>query len=373
MPILFALLIFFLYGVVGSGIESTLSVYGQEVQVLEGVVEPGIDPTPSVYGQEVQVLEGVVRPGIESTPSVYGQEVQVHTCLNRLNVPAGDIHWVYIPEFANQLHTEEKYFYLAGQLIKNKIVDASACPAGGLALNEYANACGMVTAMPTVIGIQNMVNEPVMQAWINVGIPPVMLKQLIRIESQFWPAPHAEETVMYGGNQTAHAIEFGYGHITNIGLRNALQWNTDLGKKICPPSAYGFCASDVSNAYQILSSLGSVCPTCEYGVDPVMVNREVDILAEVLLGHCNQTAQLIFNATGWRSNLVVDYGTIWKLTLMNYNAGPGCVFDTVVSTFKITEGPMDWSEISANVTGAYCMRGLSYANQVTARYFDFPP
>ena len=318
-------------------------------------------------------LEGVVEPGREPTTRVYGQEVQVHTCLNRLNVAAGDIHWVYIPEFANQLHTEEKYFYLAGQLIKNNIVDARACPAGGLALNEYANACGMVTAMPAVIGIQNMVNEPVMQAWENVGVPPVLLKQLIRTESQFWPAPHAEEIVMYGGDRTAFAIEFGYGHLTNIGLRNALLWNPELSKKVCPPSAYGSCASDVSNAYQILASLGSICPTCEYGINPVMVDRNVDILAEVLLGHCYQTAQLVYNATGWRSNMVVDYGTIWKLTLMDYNSGPGCVFDTVVATFEETNGPMDWSEISANVSGAYCRRGLTYANQVTAKFFDFPP
>ncbi len=294
-------------------------------------------------------------------------------CLNRLNIPTEDIHWVYVPESADQLHTEEKYFYLAGQLITNKIVDASACPAGGLAYNHYANACGMATAMPVVIGIQNMVNEPVMRAWVNVGVPPVLLKQLIRTESQFWPVPYAYEAINNGGNLTAYTLEFGYGHMTNIGLRNALQWNTALAAKVCPPSANGICASDVSTANQILSSLVSICPTCQYGLDPATANRNVDILAEALLGHCYQTAQLVFNATGWRSNLAVDYATIWKLTLMDYNAGPGCVFDAIAKTFKVTNGPMDWPEISANVTGDICIRGLTYANQITARYFDFPP
>jgi len=99
----------------------------------------------------------------------------------------------------------------------------------------------------------------------------------------------------------------------------------------------------------------------------------VDILAEVLLGYCFQSEQLVFNGTGWYSYLAVDYATIWKLTLMNYNAGSQCVFDTISSTYDFTQGPMDWSEISAHVSGERCLRGLHYANEITAKYFDFPP
>ena len=102
------------------------------------------------------------------------------------------MHWAYIPNSVDQLHTEMELFFLAGQLIKNKIVDASGCPSGGLAFNnEYANACGMSAAKPAVIYIQNMVNEPILQAWSNVGVPPVLLKQLIRSESQFWPSQYS--------------------------------------------------------------------------------------------------------------------------------------------------------------------------------------
>jgi len=284
----------------------------------------------------------------------------VNTCLNRVNIPIADIHWVYVPESPDELYTEEEYFFLAGQLIANDVVDASDCPSGGLMLNGYANACGMSRAMETVVAVQNLLNEPILQAYDDVGVPPVLLKQLISFESQFWPSQHTE-------------YHYGFGHITNIGLRNALQWNRNLYSKVCPESAGATCASNISTANQILSTLIDTCDTCEYGIDPEEAARSVDILAEVLLGYCYQTAQLVYNATGWHSSLAVDYGTIWKLTLMNYNSGSVCVFNTLNSTFDFTEGPMKWSDISAHVSGEQCLRGWNYANQITAKYFDFPP
>jgi len=290
--------------------------------------------------------------------SAYAQAV--NTCLNRVNIPIADIHWVYVPESPDELYTNEEYFFLAGQLIANEVVDARDCAAGGLMLNGYANACGMSRAMDTVIAVQNLLNEPILQAYEDVGVPPVLLKQLIRFESQFWPSQHTE-------------YHFGFGHITNIGLRNAFQWNRNLSNKICPESAGGACATNIATANQILATLIDTCDTCEYGIDPEEAAHSVDILAEVLLGYCYQTAQLVYNATGWHSSLAVDYGTIWKLTLMNYNSGSVCVFNTLNSTFDYTEGPMKWSDISAHVSGEQCLRGWNYANQITTKYFDFPP
>jgi len=284
----------------------------------------------------------------------------VRTCLNRVNIPVDELHWVYVPESPDELYTEEQFFFLAGQLISDGVVDASDCPSGGLMLNGYANACGMARAMTAVTEIQNMLNESILAAYDNVGVPPVLLKQLISTESQYWPS--VEDNSHYG-----------YGHITPIGMLNALQWNSDLYAKVCPATAAGDCATNYSIANQILVSLVDTCETCEYGIDPDAVSRSVDVLAEVLLGFCFQTEQLVFNATGWRSNLVVDYATIWKLTLMSYNAGSQCVYDAIASSFEVTQGPIDWSHISAYTSGAQCLRGVHYADQITTQYFDFPP
>jgi len=296
-----------------------------------------------------------------SFPQVRNVSAQsMSACLNRLNIPSADLHWVYVPETADQLHTEENYFFLAGQLITNKVVDASICPSGGLAANKYANACGMATARPKVIIIQNMLNEPILQAWKATGVPPVLLKQLIRTESQFWPSQY-------------NITHFGFGHITDMGMRNALDWNPSLYKKYCPDSAGGNCVTKEGIAYQILTSLATVCPQCENGIDPEAAYRSVDILAQVLLGYCYQTEQLVYNATGWNPILAVDYATIWKLTLMNYNSGPGCTYTAIANAFKDTEGPIRWPDIVANTKGDQCLRGMYYAKTITTKYFDFPP
>jgi hypothetical protein len=186
----------------------------------------------------------------------------------------------------------------------------------------------------------------------------VLLKQVISIESQFWPT--REEPWHYG-----------YGHLTNIGIRNALLWNPDLNSKVCPAGVD--CVNNVVAAEQILASLVATCPECEYGIDLVVAERSIDILAEAMMGYCFQTARLVFNATAWHSSMVVDYGTIWKLTLMNYNSGPQCAYNAIERTFQVTQGPISWSDITPNVTGVQCLRGLAYANLVTTKVFDFPP
>jgi hypothetical protein len=301
-----------------------------------------------------------------ASQNLYVSAQTLHPCLNRVNVPLSELHWLYVPLSADQLYTEEQFFFLAGQLITNKTVDASICPSGGLTQNGYANACGMATALPTVIFVQNMLNESILQAWKDVGVPPVLLKLLIRRESQFWPS-------MYVSDEYETDIEFGFGHLTVIGMQNALQWNPDLSAKVCPTSGIVDCPSDTSTVYQILTSLVNTCETCEHGINPQLIEYSVDILAEAVLGHCYQTSQIIYNVTDWHPSLVVDYATIWKLTLMNYTSGPQCIFDAVDETFEITEGPMDWDEISANVPEGRCEYGLNYANTITTKYFDFPP
>ena len=54
-------------------------------------------------------------------------------------------------------------------------------------------------------------------------------------------------------------------------------------------------------------------------------------------------------------------------------AGAGCVFDAVASAFKATNGPVKWSDVKAHVKGEQCLRGVTYADQITSKYFNFPP
>jgi len=257
------------------------------------------------------------------------------SCLNRTNIANVDLGWTYIPTKADELYSEDNLQWLAGRLILSGIVDASECPAKGLASNSYANTCGMTAAKPTVVVIQNSLNQAILDQYSGTGVPPVLLKQLIRTESQFWPSEDVPG-------------HYGLGQVTNVGASTALYQNPQLLSIVCGSSSNNCIANDVT-AEMMMSQM-----------------------ANVVYSYCDQTTHLIFNATGWRSNLVVDYGTLWKLSLMNYNAGATCVYDSVRDAFKRTNGPIDWPNIVAVTTDNLCKRGIYYANQVTRNDYNFP-
>ena len=288
------------------------------------------------------------------------QQSSISTCLNRTDIPDEDLNWVYAPSTASELHTEIDYFFLAGQLIKIGAVDAASCPAAGMGAQEgYANACGMAAARPLVIQFQNSYDDVILQAWRDVGVPPILLKQLIKYESQFFPAQFGD-------------VHFGLGHMTFWGARNALLWNRNLFQEIC--TIYGNNCDplyfDILNT-TLLNLMDATCPTCAMKIDLPKAQRSVHYLAETLLAYCNQTSQIVYNATKMQSGYTIGYATIWKLTLMNYNAGPMCVLNAVQSAYAETQGPISWGNIEAQVSDSLCERGVVYANEVTGNFYNF--
>lgn len=281
------------------------------------------------------------------------------SCQNRTSIANVDVGWTYIPQNADQLYSEDNLQWLAGRLILSGIVKATDCPANGLASNSYANSCGMSAAKPTVVLIQNSLNQAILDQYQTVGVPPVMLKQLIRTESQFWPSEDVPG-------------HYGLGQVTNIGATTALYQNPDLLAIVCGSSTNN-CIPSNTTVEMMFEQMVNTCPTCQTGINTSMANHSVLLLSNVIYSYCEQTTHLVFNATGWRSNLVVDYGTLWKLTLMDYNAGANCVFNSVRDAFKRTNGPVDWPNIVAVTTDSLCLRGIYYANQVTRNDFNFPP
>ena len=146
--------------------------------------------------------------GPEVPPPVFDAQT-VPTCLDRSDIPNSEYHWLHVPAVPGELATSEYYGYLAGQLIIYGVVDASDCPLGGVWPTGYANACGLEATREEVIYLQNLYDEEILDAYRTVGTPPVLLKQLLRYESQFWP-------VRMG------VYHFGLGHLTLIGAANAL-------------------------------------------------------------------------------------------------------------------------------------------------------
>ena len=290
------------------------------------------------------------------------------TCLDRSDIPAEELHWLYMPLTPEELATSEYYGYLSGELIKAGVIDASECPLNGLWPSEYANSCGLEKSRQAALYLQNVYDDEILAAGNNIGVPPVMLKQLIRYESQFWPVPMG-------------FYHYGAGHLTYLGAVNGLMWNPALYENVCSAIYNGPCLdpyfqasrqTDLVLAGQLLTLMDASCPSCEYKIDVPKAEKSITYIAQVLMGYCKQTSQIVYNATESYSSSIVDYSTIWKLTLLNYNAGPTCVYDALRASYN-PENPnkMTWQLISGNVNTLACQNGVLYANNITEQYYEF--
>lgn len=277
-------------------------------------------------------------------------------CLDRSNVPKGELHWLYMPSTSDELATKEYLGYLSGELIKAGVVDASECPMGGLWPNGYANSCGLEKTRTVSLYLQNVYDDEIFAAGRGFGVPPIMIKRLIRFESQFWP-------VRIG------FYHFGLGHLTYLGAQNALAWSRDLYEAVNTYSAPG-TSGDMATT--LLLMMDASCPTCEYKIDIPKAERSITYLAEALLGYCKQTSLVVSNATDMNAGEVVSYATIWRLTLLNYNAGPMCVYDAVRATYQARKPKpgekYSWSLIASHLEDKSCLIGMQYVEKITSIY-----
>ena len=283
-------------------------------------------------------------------------------CLDRGNLPKEEMYWLYMPVDASELATSEYYGYLSGQLILSGAVNASDCPLNGLWPNGYANACGLEKTREASLYLQNVFDDEIVSAGKGIGVPPVMLKQLIRYESQFWPGQMG-------------AYHFGLGHLTNTGALTGLSWSRQLYKDMSEKVAPGYELSPGVLAGELLSSMVATCETCPLKVNVPKAEESIYYIAEVLLAYCKQTSQVVYNATEKNAGDVVDYATIWRLTLLNYNVGPVCVYDGIRATYRSDDAKpgdrINWDMISKNIQSNYCKRGVGYVDKITAKYYDF--
>src|SRR5215208_6675566 len=132
----------------------------------------------------------------------------------------GPPEWLSTPTESEKLGTDVPYNYLAAQLIRQQVVDASSCADGGLMPDESASNCGMEVARDAVRDWQNQFDEIIMNVAQDTGVPAHLLKNLFANESQFWPGAHLKSDI-------------GLGQLTEQGADTTLLWN--------PPFFYQFC------------------------------------------------------------------------------------------------------------------------------------
>ncbi len=275
--------------------------------------------------------------------------------------------WLTTPDHFEVMASGDPYYYLAGRLLSQGVVDAPACPNKGLLPNGYADACGLETARPIVEDWQNQFDQRIIQVSSDTGVPAQLMKNLFAQESQFWPGMYRV------------AYEFGLGQITDQGADPIFIWNPEFYGQFCPlilsseACSHGYLMLDEKDRSILRGALAlqarADCADCPAGIDISNVGFTVSLFANTLKANCAQVSRVVFNASGEMAGRVATYEDLWRFTIANYHVGPGCVSFAIHQAWQ-TGGTLTWDVVSTRFTEP-CQGVVPYVNQITQ--FTAPP
>jgi len=245
------------------------------------------------------------------------------------------------------------YSYLAGRLISSGLVDASGCSQGGLLFNGYGSVCGLEAAMPLVEHWQNRLDGEINQAAAEAGIPGQLLKNLIAVESQFWPHQHI--------NWSA-AGEAGLGQLTHHGADTLLMADRTLYEAICWPLFDAEC----DFGYTRLDNWQRAALQ-----NKIMEDPSIRVLALALRANAVQAGAVIEDVLGQRPGAVFTHQDLWRMTLVNYNGGPGCLKNALRDA-ETAGYNLDWGSVSASLQ-ALCPGASAYVERVVDTPLPYYP
>ncbi len=276
--------------------------------------------------------------------------------------PVGDPpKWLSTPDDVEALSSDTPFVFLAGQLILKGLVDASGCPRDGLLPNSAANACGLERSRAIVSDWQNQFDPTILEVARKNSLPAFLLKNVFAQESQFWPGEIIED-------------EFGLGQITELGSDAPLLWNFDFFAAFCPLVLHestceeGYAHLDPFYQEMLRGALASGtnanCPDCQAGIDLTLADSTVELFAQTLLGNCDQVSFIVHDITGEIPGTVSSYEDLWRYTLVNYNAGPGCLATAVEAAWPTGSDLLTWTDVMRRLTPG-CSQAISYVQKVT--------
>jgi hypothetical protein len=319
---------------------------------LVRVVDTGVSPAPGSSGWFVDVISSQWRGA------------DLASCVSTWDAfpPVGGLpSWLSTPDDSALMSSDAPYYYLAGRLIQQGVVDASACSSGGLLPNGYADACGLDKARPQVEAWQNQFDARIVEVAHQTGVPAQLMKNLFAQESQFWPGVFRVP------------FEFGLGQITDNGAEAVLLWNNSFYEQFCPlvltqsacdKGYLGLHSNDQAILRGALALQAKAdCTSCEEGIDLTNVDFSLTLFAKTLKANCAQVGQIVTTATQSIPGAVSTYEDLWKFTIANYHAGPGCVAYAITSAWA-SNNSLTWDDVSQNFTDA-CRGVIPYVNKIT--------
>jgi len=271
---------------------------------------------------------------------------------------ASYLDWARFPQSPNQLNTKRVLHYLASQLIISGAVDTSDCPGGGL-IEMVPNACGLERASSAMIEWQNRYDLDIWLSGKDNGIPPILLKQLIEYESQFWPK--STRFFLY---------EYGLAQINQLGTDVALRWDRDLYNDVCRSvladchlSYYQNSESSRSMVRGALTSmLNADCPECSFGLDLDKAHQSIWLIARIMRSNCLD-AKYLLGEYGYSAT----YEDYWKFTLVTYHSGSWCLQNAVRSVAR-PGSHINWAQVSPRLD---CPGAREYVDEFWASLITF--
>lgn len=331
------------------------SSYGDVSQVFTAqirIIETGVTESPDTEGWYVDVI------------SSQWQGTPLASCARIWDAfpPVGGLpEWLMTPDEPVLLASEEPYYYLAGRLIIQGMVDVSNCSSGGLLPNGYADTCGLEQARPLLLEWQNQFDQRIIEVAKLTGIPAQLMKNLFAQESQFWPGVFR---VPY---------EYGLGQLTDNGVDSIFLWQPDFYSQFCPLVLHeeacnrGYLSLDEESRAILRGALALQakvdCPECEAGIDLSQTNFSVSLFANTLQANCAQVSRTVFTATNSSPGMVATYEDLWRFTIANYHAGPGCTAYAIHQTWLNT-GRLTWEDAIDYFTDP-CRGVIPYVEKIT--------
>ncbi len=332
--------------------------YRAKIRILEKKNTQG-----NISGYYVDILSSQWRGS--------GPKTSCPQCWQSFPSPGGAITWLSNPDSTDQIASNEPFVFLAGRLISSGNVDASSCPDSGLLINGWASACGLEKARNMISNWQNRFNQQIIDSAQKTGLPSQLLKNVLAQESQFWP----------GSVFNAENSEYGLGRQTEMGSDTLLLWNSEFYSQFCPLVLE---KSDCDMGYVYLSahqqallrgalvaSVQSDCATCPMGIDLSHIDLNINVVAQMLQANCEQTGRIVSDITGKSPGDAASYDDLWRFTLVNYHAGPGCLSSALRAAW-IEKAPLDWNNVSIRLD-AGCDSALNFVSRIVNPGAFFTP
>jgi hypothetical protein len=240
-------------------------------------------------------------------------------------------------------------------------VDVTGCPDDGLLPSGAATECGIDQARAAMTEWQNQFDELIHSVARETGVPAQLLKNLFSRESQFWPTDPSGRT------------DVGLGQLTENGADTTLLWNQPFFEQFCPlvldndtcQKGYPFLEEQDQLTLRgaLVSSVDATCAECPLGIDLNRAYFSIAIFAQTLVANCEQTAYIVKQQSGLPTSEAATYENMWRFTLVNYNAGPGCLQLALEDTVNANE-PLEWGYLMTHLTPV-CIGAQDYVADIS--------